>query len=125
MNCLTIIGNLVRDPVMRTTNTGVPVCSFQVAVNRRRAEGVDYFNISAWRKLGEICAKSLSKGKKVMVSGPVSCSTYQNRDAQIRAAMDVTADEVEFLSPKDKQENNGDTVVTGYQEVSTEDIPWG
>ncbi|HIU18936.1 MAG TPA: single-stranded DNA-binding protein, partial [Candidatus Limiplasma stercoravium] len=63
MNKLTIIGNLTRDPELRTTSTGVNVCSFTVAVNRRRsAQGgnqpeADFFRVSAWRQLGENCAK--------------------------------------------------------------------
>ena len=72
MNKLTIIGNLTRDPELRTTSTGVNVCSFTVAVNRRQrsqgAEGqpeADFFRVSAWRQLGEICQKYLAKGRKV------------------------------------------------------------
>lgn len=106
MNKLTIIGNLTRDPESRTTQSGISVCSFTVAVNRRKTqEGqpeADFFRVSAWRQLGENCAKYLTKGRKVCVIGPVSVSTYKGQDGAVRATLEVTAEDVEFLSPKDE-----------------------
>ena len=108
MNKLTIIGNLTRDPELRTTSTGVNVCDFTVAVNRKqsaeqRQQNVqpqaDFFRVSAWRERGEVCAKYLQKGKKVCVIGPVSVRTYTGNDGVVRASLEVTADDVEFLSP--------------------------
>lgn len=91
---------------MRVTSQGISVCTFTVAVNRRNAkEGqpeADYFRVTAWRQLGENCGKFLAKGRKVAVVGPVSVSTYQANDGSTRAQMEVTADDVEFLSPKDQ-----------------------
>ena len=106
MNKLTIIGNLTRDPELRVTSQGISVCSFTVAVNRRnQKEGqpeADFFRVTAWRQLGENCGKFLAKGRKVAVVGMVSVSTYQANDGSTRAQMEVTADDVEFLSPKDQ-----------------------
>lgn len=108
MNKLTIIGNLTRDPELRSLTNGTQVCSFTVAVNRRRSQGADngqpeadYFRVSAWRQLGENCGRYLAKGRKVCVIGPVSISTYTGNDGKARANMEVTADDVEFLSPKE------------------------
>ena len=105
MNKITIIGNICRPPELRTTSSGISVCTFTVAVNRRRQqqEGhpeADFFRVSAWRQLGENCAKYLDKGRKVCVIGPVSLSTYTGQDGQTRASLEVTADDVEFLTPK-------------------------
>ena len=110
MNKLTIIGNLTRDPELRTTQSGVSVCSFTVAVNRRRTQQsqqpeADFFRVSAWRELGENCAKWLIKGKKVAVVGPVSVSTYQGNDGKTYANLEVLAQDVEFLSPAGQVEN--------------------
>lgn len=106
MNKLTIIGNLVRNPELRTTSQGISVCTFTVAVNRRNAkEGqpeADFFRVSAWRQLGENCGKYLAKGRKVCVVGSVSVSTYTGNDGSTKANLEVTADDVEFLSPKDQ-----------------------
>lgn len=103
MNKLTIIGNLCADPILRTTTTGINVCSFTVAVNRRKTQqnqdpGADYFNVSAWRQLGENCAKWLIKGRKVCVIGPVSVRMFTRSDGTQGASLEVTAEDVEFLS---------------------------
>ena len=105
MNKLTIIGTMVRDPEQRVTPSGISVTTFSVACNRKhRQEGqpeADFFRVTAWRQLGENCAKYLAKGRKVCVVGPVSVSTYTGQDGKTRASMEVTAEDVEFLSPKD------------------------
>ncbi len=108
MNKLFIVGNLTRDPELRTTSSGVSVCSFTVAVNRRRGANsaasnqpeADFFRVSAWRQLGENCSRYLAKGRKVAVTGSVSVSTYQGNDGVTRATLEVNADDVVFLSPK-------------------------
>ena len=103
MNKLTIIGNLTRDPELRTTQQGLNVCDFTVAVNSRgqnSQQEADYFRVTAWRQLGENAAKYQAKGRKVCVIGPVSCRTYQANDGSTRASLEVTADDIEFLSPR-------------------------
>ena len=129
MNRLTIIGNITNDPELRTTTTGVNVCSFTVAVNRRKkVEGqpeADFFKVSAWRERGELCAKYLSKGKKVCVIGPVAVRTYTANDGTTRAQMEVTADEVEFLSPAGQTEPEGKKdQATGFTAVETDELPF-
>ena len=106
MNKVFIVGNLTRDPELRSTRDGISVCSFTVAVNRRvrNAEAgqpeADFFRVTARRALGENCSKYLSKGRKVAVTGSVSVSTYTGNDGNTRASLEVTADDVEFLSPR-------------------------
>lgn len=109
MNRLTIIGNLTKDPELRTTSTGKSVCSFTVAVNRRcQDQEADFFRVSAWNQLGESCAKYLIKGRKVAVIGSVSVHVYES-NGKPGASMEVTAQDVEFLSPR--EENHGFTPV--------------
>ena len=107
MNSLTIIGNVVRDPEIRTTANKKTVCNFTVAVNRRRkVEGqpdADFFRVSAWDQLGEICQKFITKGKKVAVVGSVSVHTYTNAKGETGASLEVLARDVEFLSPKQEE----------------------
>lgn len=105
MNKVFLIGNLTKDPELRTTQSGENVCSFTVAVNRRRSgenanQQVDYFRISAWRGLAEICSKFLAKGRKVAVTGRVSANAYMGNDNAPHASLEVMADDVEFLTPK-------------------------
>lgn len=126
MNKLTIIGNLTRDPELRTTTSGISVCGFSVAVNRPRRNGeeqvADFFEVTAWRERGEICAKYLAKGKKVCVVGPVSVRTYQKNNGETAAKLEVTADEVEFLSPR--SESNDVDQQTGFKKVEVDDLPY-
>lgn len=133
MNKLTIIGNLTRDPELRTTQTGLNVCTFTVAVNRRGRDGdADYFRVSAWRELGDNCKKYLSKGRKVCVIGAVSVSTYQRQDGGYAAQMEVLANEVEFLTASAAyEESKGKQadvppprVPEGYAEVTDSELPF-
>ena len=104
MNKVYLIGNLTRDPEMRSTQTGIPVCNFSIAVNRRfrnqqtGQQETDFFNIVAWRQLAELCSRFLAKGRKVAVSGSIQTRTYEAQDGSKRTAFDIVADEVEFLS---------------------------
>ena len=104
MNKVFLIGNLTRDPEMRSTQSGIPVCNFSIAVNRRfrnaqtGQQETDFFNIVAWRQLAELCSRYLAKGRKVAVFGSIQTRTYEAQDGTKRTAFDIVADEVEFLS---------------------------
>jgi single-strand DNA-binding protein len=121
MNKLTIIGNLTGDPELRATPNGNEVCTFTVAVNRRKAKGqaqeADFFRVSAWGERGKVCSTYLSKGKKVCVIGQVTVHAYNAQDGSARGSLEVFAEDVEFLTPKG---GNG-----GYTPVDDEDDPFG
>ena len=125
MNKIVIIGNLTGTPELRVTQSGVSVCEFTVAVNsRRKDDGATFFRVTAWRALGETCHKYLDKGRKVMVCGAVSASAYTGRDGKPRASLEVTAEDVEFLSSAsgDSQQQsapkaNGFTPIDAVDEV--------
>jgi len=115
MNKTYIIGNLTRDPDLRQVNGRdgpVSVCDFTVAVNRRNKSSdgqneADYFRVSVWRGLADVCKQYLAKGRKVAVVGPVSCRTYTGNDGVTRASLEIQAEDVEFLSPRqDGQQQN-------------------
>ena len=144
MNRLTIIGNLTRDPELRTTPNGYTVCDFTVAVNNRRSgqnqgdgqNDATFFRVNAWNKLGENCAQYLSKGRKVCVIGPVSARTYQANDGSTRVSLEVTATEVEFLSSRNEMGNEGFNAPVaaapaaptaqnnGFTAVESDDLPF-
>ena len=122
MNKLVIIGNLVKDPESRTTKDGIGLCSFTVAVNRKgEGKEADYFRVTAWRQLGEICLKYLAKGRKVCVTGPVSVSTYTGQDGKPRANIEVRAEDVEFLTPKGEGAEPRQETKTAQEE---DDLPF-
>lgn len=132
MNSLHIIGNLTGDPELRTTSSGQEVCNFTVAVNRRKTQqnqdpGADYFRVAAWGEKGKVCKQFLAKGRKVSVVGSVSCRAYKNNNGDAAASLEVKADEVEFLSPKDDQPKQSKPKIdeqSGYEEVITDELPF-
>lgn len=106
MNKIFIIGNLVRDPELRTTQSGVAVCTFTVAVNRRKQgaeagqQEADFFRVTTWRQLAENCNRFLAKGRKVGVTGTLTLESYTDKNGLPRNSLEVMADEVEFLTPR-------------------------
>ena len=104
-NRVILAGNMTRDPELRFTNDGIPVCSFGIAVNRvrSRSEEVDFFNISAWRELGETIANYKKKGDPILVEGRLQYRTWEAQDGSKRSAVDVVADRVEFLGRSDAE----------------------
>ncbi len=109
MNKVVLIGNLTRDPELRTTNGGTSVCRFALAVSRRATnEGereADFINIVVWGNQAENCHKYLKKGSKCAVFGRIQTSSYDAQDGSKRYTTDVIANEVEFISTN---RNGGD-----------------
>ena len=100
-NRVVLAGNLTRDPELRFTQNGVPVCNFPIAVNRvrsKKSEAVDFFNVSCWRELGETVTNYKKKGDPILVEGRLKYRTWQAPDGAKRSAVEVVADRVQFLS---------------------------
>jgi single-strand DNA-binding protein len=123
MNKLTIIGNLTRDPELRSVNTvngPVSVCDFTVAVNSRRRgqnnsqqqDEATFFRCTAWRGLADVISRYAAKGTKVCVMGPVSVRTYTANDGTTRASLEVTVEDFEFASSR----NDGASAGSNYQQ---------
>ena len=102
-NQVTLMGNLTRDPELRTTPNGQSVCSFSLALNRsyKNSEGewvemTDYVDIVAWAGLGERVAQYLTKGRPALVSGRLQSRSWE-QDGQKRSKVEVVAFDVTFL----------------------------
>ena len=102
-NQVVLMGNLTRDPELRTTPTGQSVCSFSLALNRsyKSASGdwqevTDYIDVVAWAALGERVAQYLSKGRPALVSGRLQSRSWE-QDGQKRNKVEVVANDVTFL----------------------------
>ena len=105
MNKVFLIGNLTRDPELTETASGVALCRFSIAVNRNYGSSdgerkTDFFNVVAWRGLGETVARFAKKGNKVAVSGSIELRNYEDSQGIKRTGVDIVAQDVEFLSPK-------------------------
>ena len=114
INRVVLVGNLTRDPELRHTPSGMPVCSLRLAVNSRRkdesgqwTEKPNYFSITVWGQQGENCAQYLSKGRPVAVDGRLDWREYQTQDGQKREAIEIVADSVQFLGSRSEGELGG------------------
>jgi single-strand DNA-binding protein len=110
MNKIMLIGNLGRDPEMNYTPNGTAIAKFSLAVNRvtksatgERQEETEWFYIVAWQQLAERCSTYLKKGQKVFIEGRLSTRKYTDRNGVERTAVEVIANDMEFLTPKDRQ----------------------
>ena len=124
-----IVGNLGRDPEMRYTEDGVPVTSFSVATNRRwknkdgsRGEETVWFRVSVWRRMAEVCAEYLHKGRQVMVEGRLNIDPetkgpriWTGKDGVARASFEITASNVLFLGKR------GDVAETGLEDDESQE----
>ncbi len=104
MNKIIVIGNLGRDPEMRYTASGQSVTSFSIATNRKftvggeQREETDWFNVSAWGRLSELCNQYLTKGQQVYVEGRLHLRSYEGRDGVTRWVNEINLTDVQFLS---------------------------
>lgn len=111
MNKVILVGNLTRDPELVTTNNGIALCRFTLAVQRRFASSdgereADFINIVVWRAQAENCHKYLKKGSKAGVVGTIQTRSYDSGDGTKKYATEVVAEEVEFLSTKSSGSEN-------------------
>lgn len=105
MNKVILVGNLTRDPELVTTNNGISLCRFSLAVQRKftSSDGereADFINIVVWRGQADNCYKYLKKGSKAGVVGSIQTRSYDGNDGTKKYATEVVAEEVEFLSTK-------------------------
>ena len=137
MNKVILIGNLTKDPEISTTQNGVSVCRFTVAVSRKftNAEGereTDFINVIVWRTLADNCHMFLKKGSKAAIVGSIQTRSYDGTDGTKRYITEVVADEVEFISTKNadsadaepKQEKAKKEDVSKLEPISDNDLPF-
>lgn len=103
-NKVILIGNLVDDPELKQTPSGVPTINFRIAVGRRfKKEGeqdADFINIVAWRQTAEFVNRWFTKGKSILVCGQLQSRSWTDNDGNKRGALEVVADEVSFVDKK-------------------------
>ena len=105
INQVILMGRLTRDPEQRTTSTGKVIVSFSIAVDRfGQDDTADFFNVTAWEKLGELVMQYLGKGRKVLVQGRLRQDSWDDKETgKKRSSIEVTATDVTFLDgPNDK-----------------------
>lgn len=106
INQVILMGRLTRDPEMRTTTTGKSIASFSLAVDRQSQDDqADFFDITAWEKLGELANQYLSKGRRCLVQGRLRQDSWDDKETgKKRSKVEVVATDITFLDgPSDGQ----------------------
>lgn len=110
---VTLIGRLGKDPDFTMLSDGTSVAKFSLAISRyskvkgERKEETDWYNIIAWRRLAETCEKFLHKGSKVYIEGRLELRKYVGNDGVQRTSVDVIANDMQMLDPKDSSGGSG------------------
>ena len=115
INRVVLTGNLTRDPELRSTGSGMSVCSLRIASNTRRkdqstGEWVDkpnYFDVTVWGAQGENCARFLAKGRPVAIDGRLEWREWETQEGHKRQAVEIVADSVQFLGGREEGAGGG------------------
>ena len=125
---IVIIGNVGRDPELRMTPNGRPVCEFSVAVNRvtgrsdggDRQEQTDWYRVSCWSQLAERAQQMITKGRLVFVEGRFTPRTYTDREGRERMSLDISANDFQMLDPRPGREGGVTAPVGGERATDGE-----
>lgn len=99
INQVILMGRLTRDPEMRTTTTGKSIASFSLAVDRGgQDDQADFFDVTAWEKLGELASQYLSKGRRCLVQGRLRQDSWDDKETgKKRSKVEIVATDITFL----------------------------
>lgn len=111
LNRVILMGRMVADPELKTTNSGVSVCSFRIAVDRSYVKNgeqrqADFFDIVAWRSSAEFVSRHFTKGSLIAVDGQLQSRQYQTKDGSNRSAVEVVADSISFTGERKEQKQD-------------------
>ncbi|MBQ4153891.1 MAG: single-stranded DNA-binding protein [Clostridia bacterium] len=124
LNVVVLTGRLTADPELKTTESGVSLCYFSIAVERRYRSGedriADFINITAWRSSAEFVSKYFKKGQMIAIEGSIQTRRYQDKEGKNRTAFEVVANNVQFAD-FGKRDNNSsaDVSVDGEDPLQT------
>lgn len=110
MNKIILVGRLTRDPEVRYNPNGKAIARFTIAVDRPVSgdkREADFIPVIAWDKLGEVCGNNLTKGRLVLAEGRLQIRNYETTDGQKRQAVEVVAQNIEFLDKKPQASQQG------------------
>src|SRR6201984_1066045 len=132
INRVVLVGNLTKDPELRHTPSGTPVCSLRLAVNTRRKDGAtgewtekpNYFDITVWGNQAESCAQYLSKGRPVAIDGRLDWREWEAKDSGgERESGEIVADSVTFLGGSGAADGGGNQCVPAGAQQESADFP--
>lgn len=123
INKAILMGRLTRDPELRHTGTGTPVCSFSIAIDNGYGENrqTDFINCVAWNKTAEFVSNYFNKGKMIIVIGRISTRSWEGQDGKKNYTTEVIANEVSFGESKRSQD--GGSYQTPYSGGASNSAP--
>ena len=135
MNVVTLIGNLTRDPELKTTTNGMSVARFSIAVRRDRKNDkgeyeTDFFDVVSFNKQAEFAAQYCKKGNKVCISGSIHVRKWTDRDNAMRTSVEVSCNSIENLTPNEARTQEDKSVEPSKEEhtetldVDDDDLPF-
>ena len=125
INQVILLGRLTRDPEQRTTSTGKTIASFSIAVDRAgQDDSADFFDITAWEKLGELVIQYLAKGRRVLVQGRLRQDSWDDKETgKKRSRVEVTATDVTFLDgPGDNADSGAPRAASASSTSKSDDV---
>lgn len=138
-NKIILVGNLGRDPELRYTAQGTPVCSFTMATNERKKDKAGefqdlttWFRVSLWGRQAETASQYLTKGRPVYIEGRLRVEDWTDRDGRSRYTLEVHATDMQFIggvkgedsSPAPRAESSASRDDKNTPEISDDDIPF-
>lgn len=130
LNHMTLHGRLVRDPELKQTNSGVPVCSITVAWSEKRGETETklFLPVTAWRGTAELLSKHFSKGREIIVEGRLQQREWTDNEGNRRQVIEMQAERVHFCGPKQQQDQQESTaqqgIPQGFTQVDDDELPF-
>lgn len=136
-NKVILIGNIVSELELKTTPSGINVCSFRIAVNRRFNRSgeppvTDFLDVVAWRMQAEFVTKYFTKGKPILVCGSIQSRSWEDKEGKKRITIEIIADEVSFVERKGQSDapsessaspysTNFESAASRFEEISSDD----
>lgn len=136
-NKIIVVGNLGRDPELRYTPQGTPVCSFTVATNEKRKDRAGemqdittWFRVTLWGRQAETASQYLTKGRPVYIEGRLRLEEYTDKDGNRRQSLEVNASDIHFIGGRGDEPHTSPARSSGSEqqprdvELSDDDIPF-
>lgn len=127
INSVIIMGRMTKDPELKTTQSGLSVISFTVAVDRKYQKGgerqADFLNVVAWRQTAEFVEKYFHKGSMIAVQGSIQTRKYEDKNGNNRTAVEIVADNVSFCGSKDEKPSLN-VSTDDFEEIGDDDLPF-